>query len=76
MMLNQGILLMVTGMGTVFLFLILMVLVMQAIGKYFKLNETRFREAVPTAPERKPADNDETEWVAAAMVAIHAHLRK
>jgi len=75
-MLNQGLLLLLAGMGTVFVFLTLMVLVMQATGKYFRTNEARFREAVPAAAPRKAAAEDESELVAAVMAAINAHLRK
>ena len=75
-MLSQGILLMFAGMGTVYVFLTLMVLVMQAAGRYFKVNEARFRDAVPAAPPRKAAGNDETELVAAVIAAVSAHSRK
>ncbi len=75
-MLNQGLLLLATGMGTVFVFLVLMVLVMQAVGLFFKANEERFREAAPAAAPRKAAADDENERVAAVVAAINAHLRK
>lgn len=75
-MLSQGLLLLLAGMGTVYVFLTLMVLVMQATGRYFKVNEARFRDAVPAAAPRKAAGSDETELVATVVAAITAHLRK
>jgi sodium pump decarboxylase gamma subunit len=71
-MLSQGVLLMFAGMGTVYVFLTLMVLVMQATGKFFKANEARFRDAVPAAAPRKAAGNDEGELVAAVIAAVAA----
>jgi len=35
---------MIAGTGTVFVFLCLMVIVMMAVGAYFKANEARYRE--------------------------------
>ncbi len=75
-MLSQGILLMVAGVGTVFVFLALMVLVMQAVGKFFILNEARFRTAAPAPAARKTAETSETEIIAAILAAVHAHSRK
>jgi Na+-transporting methylmalonyl-CoA/oxaloacetate decarboxylase gamma subunit len=46
-MIAQGLLLLVAGTGTVFVFLSLMILVMMAVGKYYKANESRFAEALP-----------------------------
>ena len=46
-MLGQGLLLMVAGTGTVFVFLCLMVIVMMAVGAYFKANESRYTDPVP-----------------------------
>ncbi len=53
-MLRQGLLLMVAGTGTVFVFLCLMVIVMMAVGAYFKANESRFREEAPSDSQGKP----------------------
>lgn len=74
-MLSQGLLLMTAGMGTVFVFLILMVLIVQATGFYFKINEARFRDVIPVAPARQAADT-ENEVVAVVMAAMTTHLRK
>jgi len=75
-MLSQGLLLMTAGMGTVFVFLALMVLVMQAVGKFFIINESRFRVAAPAPAARKTADTSETELIAAVIAAVKAHSRK
>jgi sodium pump decarboxylase gamma subunit len=75
-MLSQGILLMIAGMGTVFVFLALMVLVMQAVGKFFIINEARFRVAAPAPAARKTADSSETELIAAIIAAVKAHSSK
>lgn len=64
-----------TGIGTVFVFLALLVLVMMATGRYFKINEARFREVEPEAKTAQTAGND-LEQVAAVMAAITHHLRK
>jgi len=75
-MLSQGVLLMTAGMGTVFVFLALMVLVMQAVGKFFIVNEARFRAAPAAAPARKSAGAGETELIAAVIAAVKAHSGK
>ena len=75
-MIAQGILLMAAGMGTVFVFLVLMVLVMQAAGVYFKANEERFRELVPAAAPRKTETGDGNDVIAAVLAAVTDHLRK
>lgn len=75
-MLNQGLLLLVAGMGTVFVFLVLMVVVMQVAGKFFVINEARFREAAPEIAPRKAVAGEQTEMIAAVFAAISAHLRK
>ncbi len=75
-MLSQGLLLMTAGVGTVFVFLALMVLVMQAVGKFFITNEARFRVAAPAAAARKTANTGETELIAAIIAAVKAHSRK
>ncbi len=75
-MLSQGLLLMIAGMGTVFVFLALMVLVMQAVGRFFIINEARFRAAPPVAAARKTVDSSETEIIAAIVAAVKAHSSK
>ncbi len=74
-MLGQGVLLMVAGMGTVTIFLVLMVLVMQAVGVYFKTNAARFIEPAQPVPSRKAA-GDDNEVMAVMLAAVTAHLRK
>lgn len=73
-MLSQGLLLMTAGIGTVFVFLALMVLVMQAVGKFFIINEARFRAPAPAA--RKTADTSQTEIIAAIIAAVQSHSSK
>lgn len=75
MVISQGFLLMAAGMGTVGVFLVLMVWVMQAVGLYFKANETRFREHIPATSTQKTVADD-SDMVAAALAAVAAHLRK
>jgi len=75
-MLSQGFLLLIVGMGTVYIFLTLMVYVMLAVGKYFIKNESRFRPVVPAAAPRKTTGNNESELIAAAVAAVTAHARK
>ncbi len=75
-MLSQGVLLMTAGMGTVFVFLALMVLVMQAVGKFFIINEARFRVAAPTPAARKATDSSETAIIAAIIAAVKSHSNK
>lgn len=75
-MLSQGFLLLFAGMGTVFIFLTLMVLVMEAAGKYFIVNEARFRPAEPSVTPRKSVGQNEAEVVATVLAAVTAHLRK
>jgi sodium pump decarboxylase gamma subunit len=74
-MLGQGFILMAAGIGTVAVFLSLMVFVMQVSGAYFRANEERYREKpVPPPPTR--AAGDENEIIAAVLAAVTAHSRK
>jgi len=75
-MLNQGVLLLIAGISTVFVFLALMVFVMQITGKFFIIYEARFKETVPDTAPRKPVAGEEIEMIAAVLAAINAHLRK
>ena len=72
-MLGQGLLLMVAGMGTVFVFLCLLVLGMMALGAYFKANESRFMETAPAAKPRKAANGSNMPAVIAAIAVSLEH---
>jgi len=69
-MLGQGLLLMLAGTGTVFVFLSLMVLVMMFVGAYFKAHESRYLEAEAAKPARKQDRRDMQAIVAAIAVAL------
>ncbi|HSW38022.1 MAG TPA: OadG family protein [Acidobacteriota bacterium] len=73
-MLEQGLILMAAGMGTVTVFLTLTVFVMQVSGAYFRANEERFMEKSNPMP-RTSAAGDENEIVAAALAAVAAHSK-
>ncbi len=75
-MLGQGLLLMVAGMGTVCVFLCLMVIAMQAMGAYFKANESRFMEAAPATQPRKDAKAGNLSAVIAAIAVSLEHTQK
>lgn len=69
-MLRQGLLLMVAGTGTVFIFLCLMVIVMMIVGAYFKANEARFREEPAESASSAPKE-DLASVVAAIAVSLN-----
>lgn len=75
-MLTQGLILMVAGMGTVLLFLVVMVLVMQAVGVYFKRHAERFAPAPVVAARTARPATDEQETLAAVLAAVTAHRRR
>ncbi len=75
-MLTQGLTLMVAGMGTVIIFLTLMVSVMQVTGAFFKKNAARFREQPETASRVERISSDDSDVIAAAMAALTAYLKK
>ncbi len=74
--LSQGLTLMVAGMGTVILFLTVMVSVMQLTGAYFKKNIERFREQPKTVNRVKRISNDESDVIAVAVAAVAAYINK
>lgn len=67
--LQQGLLLLIAGMGTVFVFLSLMVLIMQGVGLYFKRNESKYREDGINGKSPYPS-TDEKVLIAAIVAAI------
>lgn len=70
-MMAEGLILMVAGMGTVVTFLVLMVLVMQATGVFFKRFAHVFEEPEP-APRAKQPAADGLEAIAVAVAAVAA----
>ncbi len=75
-MLTQGLTLMVAGMGTVIVFLSLMVSVMQITGAYFKKNAERFREQPESVSRVERISGDDSDVVAAVVAALTAYLKK
>lgn len=70
-MLGQGLLLMFSGMGTVFVFLCVMIWIMMSVGVYFKKNEGRFSEDTdPKSASPKVAQESLEGLVAAIAVAM------
>ncbi len=74
-MLMQGLVLMVAGMGTVVVFLALMVLVMQVAGVFFKRYAHVFAVPEPTPRVAQPAMADGLEALAVALAAVAARRR-
>jgi sodium pump decarboxylase gamma subunit len=76
-MITQGLTLMVAGMGTVILFLTVMVSVMQVTGAYFRKNIDKFREQPKKAPNRiERISNDDSDVIAVAVAAVTAYINK
>lgn len=75
-MLTQGITLMIAGMGTVIVFLSLMVSVMQITGAFFKKNADRFREQPKPVSRVERISGDDSDVVAAVVAALTAYLKK
>jgi len=75
-MLTQGLTLMVAGMGTVIVFLSLMVSVMQITGAYFKKNAERFREQPESVSRVERICGDDSDVVAAVVAALTGDLKK
>lgn len=75
-MLTEGLTLMIAGMGTVIVFLSLMVIVMQATGTFFKKYGDRFREPAAPISRVEQVAGDETDAIAVAVAALKAYLRK
>ena len=66
---------MATGIGMVFIFLCLMVVVMMAVGAYFKANEERYREADSSAPSGAAAKPENIASVVAAIAVALDHMK-
>jgi sodium pump decarboxylase gamma subunit len=74
---TQGLTLMLAGMGTVMLFLTLMVSIMQLTGSYFKKNIERFREQPVGAANRiERISKDDSDEIAVIVAAITAYINK
>ena len=75
-MLAQGMILLVSGMGTVILFLSLMVFVMQLTGAFFQKHADRFREQPETVSRIQRISSDDSDEIAVAVAALTAYLKK
>ena len=74
---TQGLTLMLAGMGTVMLFLTLMVSIMQLTGGYFKKNIERFREQPVGAANRiERISKDDSDEIAVIVATITAYINK
>ena len=75
-MITQGLTLMVAGIGTVILFLTVMVLIMQVTGAYFKKNSDRFREKPKSSNRIERISTDDSDLIAVAVAAVTAYINK
>lgn len=71
-MIRQGLLLMVSGTATVFLFLIVMVFIMKAVGAYFKSHEARYLQKASESENKQRRGSNIEPVVAAIAVALHS----
>ncbi|MDA3875193.1 MAG: sodium pump decarboxylase subunit gamma [Kiritimatiellae bacterium] len=67
---QAGFMLLLVGMGTVFTFLILLVLSLQLSARFFKAFGHHFADPVLESPA-----NDESEYLAIAIAAAHAAVQ-
>jgi sodium pump decarboxylase gamma subunit len=70
-MIQQGMLLMIAGMSTVFLFLVIMVFLMKAAGAFFKMDEARYLQIASESENKRKRGNNMEPIVAAIAVALH-----
>ncbi len=72
-MISQGFTLMLAGMGTVFVFLTILVLVMMAMATFFQKHAHLFKDSEPAGRSAKPAAScgDDVE-IAVAIASVHA----
>ncbi len=75
-MLVQGLTLMVAGMGTVILFLALMVLVMQGTGVFFRKYAHLFKEESETESRLERLSVDDTDVIAVVVAAVNAYMKR
>ncbi len=69
---REGIVLMTVGMGTVLLFLSLMVMVIQATSSILSRYSHLFPEPVPVKPKRPAGKRDDLEQIAVAIAVAKA----
>lgn len=73
--LNEGLVLLVFGMGGVFVFLLVLVFCMSLSAQFFKRYAHLFPDKQPTVPAKKAASGaQEEELVAVALAAIRAKM--
>jgi len=76
-MFDAGFLLLVAGMGTVFVFLSVMVLCMLMVGAYFKAHASRYGEAEASTAGKVPrAGGELPPMVAAIAIALRQRAGK
>jgi len=75
-MISQGLVLMAAGMGTVGLFLALLVFIMQATGAFFSKYAHLFDMHEDKKNRLERVAPDDTDAIAAAIAAITAHRTK
>ena len=68
---TEGIFLMIIGMGTVFLFLVLMILAMSGSARFFQKFAHLFPEEAQQ-PAKATNSNNEIEEIAVAIAAVRA----
>ncbi len=75
-MMMHGLILMAAGMGTVVLFLLIMVLVMQATGAWFVRHADRFAPAPESRSRLERIRPDESAAIATAVAAVVAFRKR
>ena len=74
-MLAKGLTLMLTGMGTVFVFLCVMVLAMTGAAAFFKRFAHRFPDDRPEESHIERIKKDETVEIAVAIAAVESYRK-
>ncbi len=67
---------MIAGMGTVVLFLSLMVFVMYLTGTYFQKHAARFCEQPEAVSRIRRISSDDSDEIAVVVTALTAYLKK
>jgi sodium pump decarboxylase gamma subunit len=75
-MIEKSIELMIVGMGTVFLFLVLMYLCMNGMAAFFRKFSHLFPEPAATAPARPAAQDGDNDRILAVAIAAAASKRR
>ncbi len=70
-LLTDGLKLLVMGMGTVFVFLVIMIFLMGVLGKVCEPFKHLLAAPAPAAPKPAKSSSDEAAVAAAACAAVH-----